>query len=193
MEALNIRDDEEFLRKISKPVNFTSDDIQKYIDILKEYSFSHSVYAMAAIQLGIDKRIVFIKSTDEKGEINKEQEQYVMINPKIVSKKGKTEFWEACASGLDNVGLVERPYLIVVDYFNEKGKKQTKTFEGFSATVISHELDHLDGIFHMDRAKEVLVISKPERMEFRKTHSYVVISKDCDFEYPPLKKWKISK
>ena len=190
MEALTIYDNEEFLRKKSKLVDFDSDKIEEYINILKNYSFSHPVYAMAAIQLGIDKRIIFIKSTNEKGEINQETEQYVMINPKIISKKGKTEFWEACASGLNNIGLVERPYFLTVEYLNEKAEKQTKSFEGFSATVISHELDHLDGIFHMDRAKEILVIPRSERAEFRKNHSYVIISKDCDFDYPPIKRWE---
>ena len=56
-------------------------------------------------------------------------------------------------------------------------------FEGFSSTVISHELDHLDGIFHMDRAKELMQMPASQRIEFRKQHPYKIISKDCDFAY----------
>ena len=55
------------------------------------------------------------------------------------------------------------------------------TFEGFPATVFSHEYDHLDGILHMDKALEVLVMEKEERKEFRKEHPYEVFSKDGDF------------
>ena len=82
--------------------------------------------AMAAIQLGIPKRIVYIKSTKPNDTTaNAESDQILMINPEIISKKGRTEVWEACVSGLENFGLVERPYEIVVKYQNENGELLT--------------------------------------------------------------------
>lgn len=139
---------------------------------------------MAAIQFGINKRIVFIKSTTQND--TSPNSQILMINPEIISKEGRTEFWEACVSGLNNLGLVERPYRVVVKYYDKNGKEHLQDFEGFSATVISHELDHLDGIFHMDRAKQVIQLTPEERLEFRKNNQYKIISTTGAFEYKNL-------
>ena len=57
-----------------------------------------------------------------------------------------------------------------------------EAFEGFESTVLSHEMDHLDGILHMDIADEVLIMTTEERKEFRKTHEYNIISKKGNFE-----------
>lgn len=190
LEVLTIDKHEDFLRQKSDVVNFTEKDLAKNIADIKEWCLANNnAFAMAAIQFGIKKRIVFIKSTNPAGATaNEENEQYLMINPKIISKEGRTEYWEACVSGLDNFALVERPYKIVVEYQDENAEKHIKTFEGFASTVISHEFDHLDGIFHMDRAKELLIMPRNERAEFRKTHKYKIISKDCKFEYVSIKK-----
>ena len=55
-------------------------------------------------------------------------------------------------------------------------------FIGFESTVLSHEMDHLDGILHMDKAEELLVMTKEERKEFRKTHGYEIISQSGKYE-----------
>ena len=185
LKALTIKDNEKFLRQISSVVSFEDKDLAQNLKDIKEYCTANGgLYAMACIQLGIPKRIVYIKSTKPNDTTaNAESDQILMINPEIVSKKGKTEFWEACVSGLENFGLVERPYEIVVRYQNENGDYQIEKFEGFSSTVISHELDHLDGIFHMDRAKKLLQMPASERIEFRKQNPYKVISTDCEFTY----------
>ncbi len=185
LEALTIKESEEFLRQKSKIVDFSDKDLEKNIEDIEEYCKSNNnLYAMACVQLGIPKRIVYIKSTQANDtSANLDQEQFLMINPKILSMKGKTEFWEACVSGLTNLGLVERPYEIVVEYQNKNGEKVTQKFEGFSATVISHELDHLDGVFHMDRAKKLIQLPANQRVGFRKMHPYKVFSKTCPFEY----------
>lgn len=185
LKALTIKDNEKFLRQVSKTVSFKDNDLQQNLKDIKQYCIANNgLYALACIQLGIPKRIVYIKSTKPNDTTaNAENEQFLMINPEIISKKGKTEFWEACVSGLNNLGLVERPYEIVVKYQDEKGIFQIQKFEGFSSTVISHELDHLDGIFHMDRAKKLMQMPASERIEFRKQHPYKIISKDCEFDY----------
>ena len=185
LKAITIKDDEQFLRQVSNVVDFSDKDLPQNLKDIKEYCTANGgLYAMACIQLGIPKRIVYIKSTKPNDTTaNAESEQILMINPEIISKRGKTEFWEACVSGLENFGLVERPYEIVVRYQNENGDYKTEKFEGFSSTVISHELDHLDGIFHMDRAKKLLQMPASERVEFRKIHPYKVVSTDCEFTY----------
>ena len=187
MESLTIKEREEYLRQISTKIEKGDDQVAKYIEILEEYCNTHSCFAMAGVQLGIPKRIVYIKHTDPES-IKTEDVGFAMINPIILNRKGKTEYWEACMSGLDNVALVERPYTIVVRYETPEGEEKEVTFDGFPSTVISHELDHLDGIFHMDRAKKLLVMTREERVAFRKENKYNIISKDCEFTYPPLKK-----
>lgn len=100
---------------------------------------------MAAIQLGIPKKIINLKNTNleliNQMQIKdlKEEDNYnkkrLLINPKIISKEGLTEYWEACASCLNNMGRVLRPYKIIIEYSDIKGKKQKSIFIGFESTV----------------------------------------------------------
>lgn len=182
MEAKKIDKDLEWLRQVSREVDLGTEDISEDLKVLEEYCLGHGVFAMAAVQLGIPKRLVYIKNTDlDKIEDEEWNEATVLVNPIIKRREGLTQYWEACASCLDNMGLVLRPYLVEIEYFDIHGNKQQMTFEGFPATVFSHEYDHLDGILHMDKALEVLVMDKEERKEFRKEHPYEVFSKDGDF------------
>ena len=111
-----------------------------------------------------------------------------MINPVVINREGLTEYWEACASCLDNCGRVLRPYIINLKYYDKYGKEYIEQFEGFEATVLSHELDHLDGILHMEVAEEVLILNREERKKWRQTHNYVIHSKTDDYDF--LKKQK---
>ncbi len=182
MEAKKIDTDLEWLRQISQEVDLSTDDISEDLKILEEYCLGHGVFAMAAVQLGIPKRLVYIKNTDlDKIDDEEWNEATVLVNPVIKNREGLTQYWEACASCLDNMGLVLRPYRIEIEYLDINGKLCEMIFEGFPATVFSHEYDHLDGILHMDKALEVIEMDKEERKEFRKEHPYEVFSKDGDF------------
>ena len=188
LSVITIEKDEKFLRQVSKEVDLNDCELKTNVNDIIEWCLNNDgLYAMAAIQFGIPKRIVYIKSTKPNDtSANDQDEQVMMLNPRVISKQGKTEFWEACVSGLDNFSLVERPYKILVEYYDINGKKHIQDFEGFAATVVSHELDHLDGIFHMDRAKETMELEKEKREEFRKIHPYKIISKTCEFEYTDI-------
>ena len=181
-----IENDEEYLRQRSEEINFQKDDYKKYINDLKDYCLNneeHKVLALAAIQIGIPKRLIYIKNTNVEDVFNENiNEQRILINPNTISKKGKTKYWEACASCLDNMGLVTRPYEIVVEYYDINQNIHRDTFIGFESTVLSHEMDHLDGILHMDISEENIIMPAEDRKEFRKTHGYEIISKDCNFE-----------
>ena len=216
-KAITIADNEEFLRQVSSEVNFSDEDLEKNIKILDEYvAYDDRVLALAAVQIGIPKRIIYLKNTNlelvnkkNNNQLSDEEELYnerrILINPVIVSRKGLTTYWETCASCLDNMGLVKRPYEIVIEYQDVKGIKHQDVFEGFESTVLSHEMDHLDGILHMDIADEVIVMPVEERTKFRKNHGYDIISKTGYYdkllkEYSYQKKigtiwliiWKIS-
>lgn len=80
------------------------------------------------------------------------------------------------------MGLVNRPYKMNIKYYDANGIERNETFEGFEATVLSHELDHLDGILHMDIAEEVLNMPQNERKLYREQHPYEIISKTCEYD-----------
>lgn len=175
-----IENDEAFLRQISKEVDFRDNS---YLDVIEKLAYycknDDNILAIASVQLGIPLRLIYLKKTNLDEFENKEyNEMKVMINPVIISKEGLTRYWEACASCLDKTGLVERPYKIEVEYYDEEQVKHREMFEGFPATVLCHEIDHLDGILHIDIALEVKEMNTNERKEFRKLHPYEIIRKD---------------
>ncbi len=194
IDRKTIKDDEEYLRQISAPVDFKDNTWQEAVKALDYFcNNEENCMAMASVQLGFPLRIVYLKKTD----LNRLEENYneakVLINPTIKKSIGKTKYWEACISCLDNTGLVERPYEIELEYYDTNKQKHIETFTGFSATVLSHELDHLDGILHIDIALEVLQMNVEERKEYRKTHPYEIISKNGIYQKPTIKKIIINK
>lgn len=194
IKSITIADNEAFLRQISTPVNIESDkNLSKNIEILDKFCKENEVMAMAAVQLGIPKRIIYLKNTNldiinkmQNDSVSNKEKNYnesrILINPVIIDRQGLTEYWEACASCLDNCGRVLRPYKINVEYFDIQGKKHLDIFEGFESTVLSHEMDHLDGILHIDIAEEVLEMSKEERKKWRQTHEYKIFSKTGNYD-----------
>jgi len=179
-----IENDENYLRQISKEVSFDDKSLKDDIKIIEDYCLKTECYALAAVQIGIPKRIIYLKNTtlDVPIEELNYTESKILINPTVILRKGQTEYWEACLSCLDNMGLVVRPYEIVVHYYDVNGIEKEEKFEGFESTVISHELDHLDGILHMDVAKKVIKMPKEERKKFREKHPYKIISKHSDYD-----------
>lgn len=183
MERKTIENDEEYLRQRSKEVE--KDDKESLEDIkkLEEFCEETECFALASIQIGIPKRIVYLKNTTLDIDLSENyNEKKVLINPVITKRVGHTKYWEACLSCLDNMGLVSRPYKLEVEYLNVNNEKIKEVFEGFPATVLSHELDHLDGILHMDIAEKVINMPREERKKFREKHPYQVLSKTCNYE-----------
>lgn len=182
--------DEEYLRQISAPVDFSNDDYKKEIEVLKEYCDNSECFALAPVQIGIPKRIIYIRNTSydmSKNEGNY-SEEIIYINPIIKSMTGHTTFLEGCGSckysdGNYVVGEVDRPYKIEIDYFDINGNKQTKSIEGFEATIFCHEYDHLDGILHMDRINKSSLMTLKEMKEYRTIHPYKIISETDEYKY----------
>ena len=190
IEKKTIENDLKFLRQISKPVDFYDETWKEAIKELDLYCKQDpEIYAMASVQLGIPLRLVYLKRTDlARLEEEGYNEAKVLINPVIIKQEGCTRYWEACASCLDYMGLVERPYQIEIEYYDPNKQKHKEVFSGFSATVLSHELDHLDGILHMYRAIEVLKMPQEERKKFRKMHPYEILSKTRTYPTPKINK-----
>lgn len=193
IKAITIKDNEKYLRQISKPVDLNDNNLYSDIAVLEEFCKENDVLAMAAVQLGIPKRIIYLKNTDldiinkiqkdaATGNEKKHNEARILINPVIIKKIGLTDYWESCASCLNFMGFVKRPYKILVEYFDIDGKKCKKYFEGFETTVLSHEMDHLDGILHMDIAEEIVEMPQEERKIFRQSHPYHILAKEGDYQ-----------
>lgn len=167
-----IDNDEEFLRKKSSEVAFYDVNYKDEIEVLKQFCIERETFAVSAVQLGVSKRIIYLNKNEEKA-INK-----IIINPRVMYQKGKSEYWEACSSVPNKIGLVERFYEIELEYYDENNENKKEVFNGLDATIIQHELDHLDGILFIDKAKKILNMTLEERKEFRKKHPYCIISKD---------------
>lgn len=194
IESITIEDNEEYLRQISKEVDIKNDkELMNDISVLDEYCKENAVMAMAAVQLGIPKRMIYLKNTNldiinkiQANTVSEEEKNYneakVLINPIITNREGLTDYWEACASCLDNFGRVLRPYKIELEYYDIEGTKKQEAFEGFESTVLSHEIDHLDGILHIDIAEEVYQMPAEERKAWRINHGYKVYSKTGNYE-----------
>jgi len=201
LESITIENNEKYLRQISKLVDIKDPELHNNIVVLQDYCMQNDVMAMAAVQLGIPKRIVYLKNTnleilnkrltdDGKEETKDYNEAKVLINPEILSKEGLTTFWEACAScsWYENDqkqwynGKVKRPYKIKVKYLDIEGNRNEEEFEGFESTVLCHEIDHLDGILHMDIAYKLIIGTREERIDLRKKDGYNVISKTGNYE-----------
>lgn len=193
LKAINIKENEVYLRQKSKEVNINDPEIHNNIVVLQNYCMENEVMAMAAIQLGIPKRIIYVKNTnleildkrtteEGKEETKDYNEAKVLINPQIISSEGLTTYWEACASCTWYAGKVRRPYRIKVKYLDLNGNEHVEYFEGFETTVLCHEIDHLDGILHMDIADKVVEATKEERIALRKKDGYTILSKDGIFE-----------
>lgn len=114
----------------------------------------------------------------ENNENSLYDEERIYINPVITKREGKTKFLEGCESCMDLVGVVERPYLLEVEYYDKDGKKTKTILEWFEATVFSHEFDHLNGVLHIDIAEEVIEMTYEEKKKYRMEHPYEIISKE---------------
>ena len=194
IESITIEDNEEYLRQISKEVDIKNNkELMDDISVLDEYCKENAVMAMAAVQLGIPKRMIYLKNTNldiinkiQANTVSEEEKNYneakVLINPVITNREGLTDYWEACASCLDNFGRVLRPYKIELEYYDVEGTKKQEALEGFESTVLSHEIDHLDGILHIDIAEEVYQMPAEERKAWRINHGYKVYSKTGNYE-----------
>ena len=154
---------DERIRKVSKEVTFPLDDktkknIEDSLEMLrlsqideeaKKYNLRPGM-GLSAIQLGIAKRWFVICYEVEEGKF----ENYVVINPKIISQSEEmiyVEEGEGCLSINRPIeGIVPRHARISVEYYDMDGNKITKRFREELAIVFQHESDHLNGILFYD-------------------------------------------
>ena len=148
MALRSIREDgDEILRKRSREVaidDITGEKIQSLIDDMIETMHNYNGVGLAAVQVGMLKRVIVIDVDDGKGE-------YVIINPQILKTKGEKECDEGCLSFPNQFGKVIRPTEVVVEFYDRNAKKQKLKAKDLLAQAICHECDHLEGILFVDK------------------------------------------
>lgn len=147
------------LRQKSEKVHQIDDETKRIIDEMiasslaweEEHEFELSA-AMAAPQLGYNKRIIVIREDMS----NKDNANFVpLINPVVIKTEGKIiEDYEGCLSVPSIYGKVGRPYKARIKAVTENGEEVRLKATGFLARTLLHEIDHLDGILFIDHIKD---------------------------------------
>ena len=145
MAIRNIREEgDEILKKKSKEVDVIDERIISLINDMLETMYKYNGVGLAAVQVGILKRICVIDIDDGRPPLK-------LINPRIVKEKGEQEVEEGCLSFPNKYAKVIRPKEIVVEAINEEGKKIKIVAKDFLAQAIAHEVDHLNGEVFVDK------------------------------------------
>ncbi len=153
------------LRKISEPVETFDDALQQLIDDMFETMYDAPGIGLAAIQVGVAKRLLVI-DLQEEGEGVKNPR--VFINPEFSDPSEDTNVYsEGCLSIPDQFADVERPSTIRAKWLDRDGKAHDEVIDGLLATCLQHEVDHLNGIVftdHLSRMKRDMVLKKLEKL-----------------------------
>ena len=148
------------LRQISKPVETVTKEEQKLMDDMLDTMYAAKGIGLAAIQIGVPKRIIVM---DLSKESEKKNPRY-FVNPIIKNKNlEKATYEEGCLSVPNQFAEIDRPSKCEVEYLDYNGKKQLLKAEGLLATCIQHEMDHLEGILFIDylsKLKKSMIIKK---------------------------------
>ena len=148
------------LRKKCDPLEKVDDQTRKLMKDMLETMYNAPGIGLAAIQIGILKRLVVI-------DISKDQEKkepLFLINPEIIHTSNKTSIYEeGCLSLPGQFAEIERPAECVLKYVDYQGIQKEMKAEGLLATCIQHEVDHLNGILFIDylsKLKKDMIIKK---------------------------------
>lgn len=146
---------DEVLTKKCRDVTVFDDKLWTLLDDMYETMQAAKGVGLAAPQVGILRRVVVIDVGDEHGRIE-------LVNPVIVSMKGKQHELEGCLSVPDLWGYVQRPAKVKVKAQNRLGKEFEIEGTELLAIALCHEIDHLSGIIFLDKADEVLTSDQLE-------------------------------
>ena len=148
------------LRKESAPIEKVDNDLRKLLDDMLETMYAAPGIGLAAVQVGILKRLIVIDISKDKEKKN----PLFLINPEIVSKSKNTSMYEeGCLSLPGHFAEIERPSECQINFLDYNGKKKEISAKGLLSTCIQHELDHLNGILFIDylsKLKKDMIIKK---------------------------------
>ena len=148
------------LRQKSESLEKVDDELRRLLDDMLETMYSAPGIGLAAVQIGILKRLIVIDISKE----NEKKNPLFLINPEIISKSKKTSIYEeGCLSLPGHFAEIERPAECQIKYIGYDGKKKEIKANGLLSTCIQHELDHLDGklfIDYLSKLKRDMIVKK---------------------------------
>ena len=148
MAIRNLRyEGDEILSKRAREIEIIDDKIKELAQDMMDTMHKWDGLGLAAPQVGVLKRLIVIDLYDD--NIPK----FILINPVIISEKGKQELDEGCLSFPNQFGKVERPKEVVVEALDIEGNKVKLEAKDLLAQCLCHEIDHLNGIVFTERVK----------------------------------------
>ena len=160
-----ITEPNQLLRQVSKKVEVVGKDEQRLMDDMLETMYAANGIGLAAIQIGIPKRIIVM----DIGKNKDKKEPKYFVNPIIKNKDTlKSTYEEGCLSVPNQFAEIDRPKKCEVEYLDYNGEKKILKAEGLLATCIQHEMDHLEGILFIDylsKLKKSMIIKKLTKMK----------------------------
>ena len=148
------------LRQVSKTVEKVTKEEQILMDDMLETMYHANGIGLAAIQIGIPKRIIVMDLQKK----DQEKNPMYFVNPVIKNKNNElSTYEEGCLSVPNQFAEVERPAACEVEYLDYYGEKKILKANGLLATCIQHEMDHLEGILFIDylsKLKKSMIIKK---------------------------------
>ena len=153
-----------FLRQVSHDVEKVDDELRKLMDDMLETMYSAPGIGLAAIQVGVAKRVIVIDLSKEE-----ERKPLYFVNPKIIVKsKNNSTYEEGCLSVPGQFAEIDRPDQCHISYLDYSGQRKELKAEGLLATCIQHEMDHLEGILFIDylsKLKRSMIIKKLSKLK----------------------------
>jgi peptide deformylase len=134
------------LKEHAEPVARVDRKIRRLLDDMAQTMYEADGVGLAAPQVGVSLRVIVIDAGDGLVEL---------INPVIIEGEGSATASEGCLSIPGVFGEVERCAKVAVEYFNRQGKKAKITGTGLLARALQHEIDHLEGILFIEKAKTI--------------------------------------
>lgn len=135
------------LRKLSQPVERVDDAMRRLADNMLEAMYAAPGVGLAAIQVGVPRRLVVLDVADD----DEEPQPLVLINPEIVSLGAEMRLHEEGCLSIPDVRVeIERPASLTLRYLDRNGHRRELAAEGLLATAIQHEINHLDGKLIID-------------------------------------------
>ncbi len=157
------------LKTISTPVEVVDDALRALIDDMFETMYDAPGIGLAAIQVGVAKRLLIIdlqEKDEETGETIKNPK--VFINPEIIEESEElTVYSEGCLSVPEQYADVARPSVVRATWLDRDGTAQEALIDGLLATCLQHEMDHLDGVLfidHLSKLKRDILLKKLAKM-----------------------------
>jgi len=151
------------LKQVSEPVAEVTDELRALMDDMLETMYAAPGIGLAAVQIGVPKRIIVMDLARE-GE---EPQPRYFVNPEILWASEETApYEEGCLSVPEIYDEVERPAQVKLRYLNYQGQQVEEDADGLFAVCIQHEMDHLEGVLfidHLSRLKREQAIKKVKK------------------------------